>query len=146
MRGFILFCILFPGHGFAACNIVDGKAHGSCAGVTVNQGAAKYFEITSYQSFSGVIAGATVYDSGVLYLSGICNNDIVVMTGGKLVLAGQVKGAVRNEGGIVQIDGQAASLIANGGSTTISGMVSIVSGNGLVTYELGAVVNGRPIE
>lgn len=141
-----LVSLLLPICVHAACNIVNGKAYGDCAGISINNVSKGVIKVSAYQSESGIIAGATVLSGGTLYLSGISNGDIVVKKGAKLSVTGIVDGSVKNNGGVVEIEGEVGSVIANGGSTTISGIVLYVTGTGKVIYKNGAVVGGKPVE
>jgi hypothetical protein len=62
----------------AACNIVGGKPYGDCAGVRVNESSKGHLAVRSYTSEGANIDGATVQKGGVLELSGISNENIVV--------------------------------------------------------------------
>lgn len=142
----LILSFLLPVHSYSACNIVNGKAYGDCAGVTVNSGSKGKLKVSSYMSESGIIKGARVLSGGSLFLSGISYGDIVVSKGGKLVVTGIVIGTIRNNGGTVKIEGEVSTVIANSGSTTIAGIVSYVTGSGKVSYRSGAVIGGKPVE
>lgn len=135
---------LFAINANAACNIVNGKAYGDCAGVTVNQNTKGIIIVSSYKSESGIIDGARVKSGGSLRLSGICNGDIEVSKGGTLTVTGIVNGIVKNNGGIVEIEGLVSHVSANSGKTTIGGSVSSVSGVSKIIYKSGAVIGGVP--
>ena len=115
--------VLVPIYGHTACNIVNGKAYGDCAGVTLNNGSNDFIKVSSYKSESGIIDGANVLAGGTLYLSGISNGDIVVSKSAKLTVTGIVNGTVKNNGGTVIIEGDVTGVVANRGSTTIGGIV-----------------------
>ncbi len=138
---FVIF-VFYSGCSYAACNIVDGKAYGDCAGVSINKSPAQFLKVSSYISEGGIINGAKIYTGGTLYLSGISNSDITVAKGGKLTVTGIVNATIINNGGIVKIEGDVSSLIAKGGKTIIGGIVSHVSGNAKVIYKPGAVISG----
>ena len=142
----VLLFLLVPIYGHAACNILNGKAYGNCAGVNVNKGSKGFIKVSTYKTESGIIAGANVLSGGILFLSGISNGDIVVSKRAKLTVTGIVNGTVINNGGTVEIEGEVDSVAANGGSTTIGGTVSYVTGDGKVVYKSGAVVGGSPVE
>ena len=141
-----LLFLLVPICGNAACNIIDGKAYGDCADVSINYGSKGIINVTVYKSESGIITGANVHAGGTLYFSGISSGDIVVDKSAKLTVTGIVNGTIRNNGGYVEIEGEVDSVVANAGSTTISGIVSYVTGNGKVIYKSGAVIGGKPVE
>lgn len=141
---FIVLLASFAINANAACNIVNGKAHGDCAGVTLNQNIKGIITVTSHQSESGIIDGALVKSGGSLYLNGICNGDITVSKGGTLAVNGIVNGTVKNNGGHVEIEGQVSHLSANSGKTTIGGIVSSVSGESKIIFKSGSVVGGIP--
>lgn len=144
----LLSCALFCAHSLAhsACNIVNGKTYGDCAGVTINEAPSKFSIVSSYTSESGIISGARVENDGTFYLSGISNGNISVDSGGKLYVTGIVNGSVTNNGGLVEIEGDVSHVVANSGTTTISGIAGGVTGKGTVIYQKGAVINGRPVE
>lgn len=141
---FIIMSVLFALNANAACNIVNGKAYGDCAGVTVSQNTKGIITVSSYQSESGVIDGARVKSGGSLSLSGICNGNIEVSKGGTLTVTGIVNGTVKNNGGIIEIEGQVSHVSAISGKTTIGGIVSGVSGESKIIYRSGAVIGGVP--
>jgi hypothetical protein len=114
----------------AACNIVDGKAYGDCAGVTVRNGEKSPLNVRSSVFESSIVEGATVHPGGSLHLSGISNGDIVVKRGGRLLVTGVVNGAIRNNGGFVEIEGIVDHLSSDGGTATIGGQVGSFSGAG----------------
>lgn len=144
LLSFSLFCAHSWAH--SACNIVNGKAYGDCAGVTINAAPSKFSIVSTYSSESGIISGARVESGGTLYLSGISNGNISVASGGKLYVTGIVNGSVTNNGGLVEIEGDVSHVVANSGTTTISGTADSVTGEGKVTYQKGAVINGKPVE
>ncbi|MGA2332023.1 MAG: hypothetical protein ABSG75_09705 [Syntrophales bacterium] len=98
-----IFSFLFPTHSYSACNIINGRAYGDCAGVTVNSGSKGNIKVSSYVSESGIIKGARVLHGCTLLLSGICDGDIVVSKSGKLIVMGTVNGTIINNGGTVEI-------------------------------------------
>lgn len=102
-----------PGH--AACNIINGKAYGDCAGVRINEGIKGHLTVRSYTSEAGIIEGATVLKGGELDLSGISNGDIAVHKGARLRLTGIVNGTVNNLGGNVEVEGTLNHLHTIGG-------------------------------
>ena len=133
-----------PSH--AACNIVDGKAYGDCAGVRINEGIKGKLTVRSYTSEGGIIEGATILKGGELDLRGISNGDITVYEGARLRLTGIVNGTVSNLGGNVEVEGMLEHLHTTGGEVVIGGSVGSVSGNGPASYKKGAVVGGVPVE
>ena len=133
-----------PSH--AACNIIDGKAYGDCAGVRINEGIKGHLTVRAYTAESGIIAGANVLKGGELALSGMSNGDITVHEGGRLVVTGIVDGTVKNLGGSVEIEGMLEHLHTVGGSVLIGGTVGTVSGPGPISYKKGAVVGGVPLQ
>ncbi len=137
---------LLPVYSYAACNIVNGKMYGDCAGVTLNNGSKGIIKVSSYKAESGIIDGARVLAGGSLYLSGISNGDITVNKNGKLVVTGIVNGAVKNNGGVIEVEGEVSSVVANAGNTIISGIVSYVRGSGKIVYKSGAVIAGQPVK
>lgn len=98
--------------------------------------------VTSTVSESGIIKGAKVRSGGSLYFNGISNGDITVSKGGFLLVSGIVNGTVKNNGGIVKIDGQVDHVSAQSGEVTIAGIVSRVSGPSKIDYKSGAVISG----
>ncbi len=130
----------------AACNIVNGKAYGDCADVTVNRGTKPALQVRSASSASGIGGGATVFADGSLYLSGISNGDITVYRKGRLFLSGIVNGTVRNLGGVVEVDGILDSLFTTGGEVTVGGTIGSVSGPGAVVFRRGSVLGGTPFD
>lgn len=138
------FLALYSFGAHAACNIVNGKAYGDCAGVTVNNQSKGVITVSSYQSESGIIQGARVLSGGTLSLSGISNGNVTVSKGGSLLVTGIVNGIVENNGGSVEIEGQVNHVAAQSGKTVIAGTVSSVSGNTHVIYKSGAVIGGVP--
>jgi hypothetical protein len=130
----------------AACNIIDGKAYGDCAGVTVNQGTKPPLQVRGALSESGIVAGATVFGGGSLHLSGISNGDVTIQKGGRLILTGVVNGTVRNLGGTVEIEGTLESLFTISGKVTVAGTVGSVAGPGAVTFRRGSVLGSTPFE
>jgi len=141
-----IFSVLFPTYSYSACNIINGKAYGDYAGVTVNYGSKGNIKVSSYVSESGIIEGARILPGGTLFLSGICNGDIVVSKSGKVTVTGSVNGTIINNGGTVEIEGDVSAVVANYGSTTISGTVAHITGKGKVSYRKGAVIGGKPVE
>lgn len=130
----------------AACNVVDGKAYGDCAGVRVVEGTNGHLTIRSDRSESAIIDGATILRGGTLHLSGVSNGDILVHRGASLRLTGVVNGTIKNEGGTVEVEGLASRVHTNGGNVVIGGNVGSVSGEGTVTYKRGALIGGVPVE
>jgi hypothetical protein len=133
-------------HCYGACNIIDGKAYGDCAGVRINEGIKGRLTVRSYITESGIIAGANVLNGSELALSGISNGDVTVHEGRRLVLTGMVQGTVKNLGGSVEIEGMLEHLYTTGGSVLVGGTVGSVSGPGPVRYKKGAVVGGVPLQ
>ena len=131
---------------YAACNIVEGKAYGDCAGVAVNRGTSPFLEVRGASSENGIVTGATVYPGGSFHLYGISTGDITVHKGARLSVSGVVNGTVRNLGGTVDIEGTSASLFTLGGVVTIGGTVGSVSGSGAVHFRRGSVLGGTPFE
>jgi hypothetical protein len=129
----------------AACNIFGGKPYGDCSGVTVRNGEKPSLRVRSSVIESAIVAGATVYPGGSLELSGISNGDIVVKSGGRLFVTGTVNGAIRNDGGSVEIEGIVTHLASNGGSATIGGQLDSFSGSGPVLFKKGAIFHGAPL-
>ena len=74
------------------------------------------------------------------------NGDILVKKGGHLSVTGVVNAAVRNEGGVVEIEGSVSQLISNGGRAVVDGQVGNVSGSGPVTFNKGSVLQGAPLK
>ncbi len=130
----------------AACNIVNGKAYGDCAGVTVRRGTTPHLEIRDARSEGGISAGATVYAGGSYSLSGVSNGDIVVHRGGRLFVSGIVNGQIRNLGGAVELEGSARSLLTIGGEVVVGGTVGTVAGPGAVHFRTGSVLGGVPFQ
>jgi hypothetical protein len=130
----------------AACNIINGKAYGDCAGVTVNQGTKPPLQIRGVRAESGIVAGATVFGGGSLHLSGISNGDITIQKDGRLILTGVVNGTVRNLGGTAEIEGALDFLFTTGGKVVVAGTVGSVAGPGAVTFRRGSVLGGTPFE
>jgi hypothetical protein len=132
--------------GYAACNVVDGKAYGDCAGVRFNDGIKGHLTVRTYISESGIIDGATVLNGGELDLSGISNGNITVHEGARLRMSGVVNGTVTNLGGNIEIEGTLDHLHTTGGEVVIGGSVGSISGSGSVSYKKGAVVGGVPFK
>jgi len=130
----------------AACNIVNGKAYGDCAGVRINEELKGHLTVRSYTSEAGIIEGATVLKGGSLDLSGISNGDIAVHKGARFQLTGLVNGTVNNLGGNVEVEGTANYVHIMGGQTVIGGSVGAISGTGPIKYKKGAVVGGIPVK
>ncbi len=131
---------------YAACNIIDGKKYGDCAGVTINQENKGHLTVTSVVHESGIIEGATIRNGGVLNLSGMSTGDIIVSRGGELNVSGIVNGTIMNNGGSVEVEGIAQRILTKSGRVTIGGIVEGVTGWGAVVYRKGAVVGGAPVE
>ena len=128
----------------AACNIVNGKAYGDCAGVTVNTGRTAFQVIDRYHSLAGVSEGAQVRSGGSLSVSGLADRVIVEMGG-----AAYVSGVVRllEVSGTASITGQVTSIILrDGGRVTIEGVVGGITGEGTAVLEAGSVIGGLPTE
>jgi len=144
----LLIALLFvvPAAADAACNIVNGKAYGDCPGVTVRQGTRPALDIRSHVTESAIVAGAIVYSGGSLHLSGISNGDILVKRGGHLTVTGIVNATIRNEGGIVDVEGTVDNLISSGGNVVVGGQVGNFGGAGPATFKKGAVLRGMPLE
>ena len=140
------FIFLPPVNANAACNIVNGKAYGDCQNVTVRQGENAAIYVRSHTIENAIISGATVYAGGYLHLGGVCNGDINVKKGGQLFLTGVVNGTIRNEGGILEIDGIVSRVVSNGGKASVGGQVDTFSGNGPATFNKGAVLQGLSLE
>jgi len=130
----------------SACNVVNGEAYGDCSHVNIKTVKDEALIISSSRSESGIISSVIIKRGGLLKLSGISVGDITVEAGGLLEISGQVNGAIINNGGKVKVNGIAWVIRMNGGSVDISGVVESVSGSGLVTYQKGAVVGGRPVK
>ena len=60
---------------------------------------------------------------------------------------GTVNGSITNNGGTVNVQGQASALITNSGTTTVGGIIGDVSGRSRskIKYQNGAVVGGKPV-
>ncbi|WP_394809252.1 hypothetical protein [Nitrosomonas sp.] len=129
----------------AACNIINGKAYGDCAGTQINKGIKGHLTVRSSISESGIIAGATILKGGQLHLSGISNGDIEVHKGALLRLTGTVNGTVNNLDGNVEVEGTLNHLHTIGGKVIIGGSVKYASGKGCISYKKGAVVNEMPV-
>src|SRR5215213_11620193 len=84
---------------WAVCNVVNGRAYGDCAGVTVNTGRQAFSEVKTYQHITGVSEGARVLSGGTLTVSGIAEV-VEVQPGGHAHVQGIVN-ALRNNGGTV---------------------------------------------
>lgn len=130
------------GHSIAACNIANGNAYGDCANVQVNTGSKKHLKVRGHASESRTIEGATVFSGASLALSGVSNSDITVNKGGALHVSGVVNGAIKNLGGVVEIEGSVQEVQTTGGRVVIGGIVGTVTGTGAVTYKKGAVIGG----
>jgi autotransporter passenger strand-loop-strand repeat protein len=130
----------------SACNVVNGEAYGDCNQVNVKTIKDEALIISSSRSESGIISSAIIKRGGLLKLSGISVGDITVEAGGLLEISGQVNGSIINNGGKVKVNGIVRVIRMNGGAVDISGVVESVSGSGLVTYQKGAVIGGRPVK
>lgn len=130
-----------PSVSAAACNIVDGIAHGDCAGVVVNTSPRPALEVSGFWAEGGMVEGATVLAGGYLILSGISTGDIHVHPGGRLRVSGTVSGTVFSAGD-VQIDGMASAVVATGGKVSVSGVVGRLSGSADFALEAGSVAEG----
>lgn len=84
---------------YAACNVVDGKTYGDCAGVRVIEGTKGHLTVRAPTSEAAIIDGATILKGGALELSGISNGDITVHRGGQVIIGGNV-GSVSGEGAV----------------------------------------------
>lgn len=128
----------------AACNIIDGKAYGDCAGVTVKTGSEPFREVAGYASISGISEGARVLLGGSLSASGISDR-IIVEKGGRADVGGQV-GSLQVAGSAT-ITGMVDSVIlVEGGEITLEGMAGRISGQGEAHLAAGSVVGGFPLE
>lgn len=87
-----------------------------------------------------------MHAGGSLHLSGISSGDIVVKRGGRLVVTGVVNGTVRNDGGVVEIEGIVDHLSSEGGTVLVGGQVGSYSGSGPASFKKGAVLQGVPLE
>lgn len=138
--GFLVAGVFGGRPGMASnCSVTNGVAVGDC-------GPMKFRTITGAEQESKVIPRARVMSGGSFVLSGIVNGDLTVERGGSAVVRGTVNGSVINNGGTVEIRGTAMRVQANGGETTIYGMVQSVSGSGTVRYKAGSIVGGTRIE
>jgi hypothetical protein len=142
----VLMLLVSPMLHANSCNIVNGKAYGNCGNVNVNTKSKGILEVKKAITEPGIIIGAVVYEGGILYLAGICNGNIEIKKGGKVIVSGVVNGTIVNGGGHVDIEGIAQNVLANSGSTIISGTVTQISGSGEIKYVKGAVVSGVPVE
>jgi len=128
------------------CNVLNGEYYGDCSSVEAD----KRFEgsiIRNYREVSSIINTAHVGFGGTLKLTGICNGDITVDKGGKLVMSGVVNGTIINKGGFVEVSGQANVVMSISGETVIAGVVDRVSqSDGRVHYKSNAVVGGKRIK
>lgn len=148
-----LFALCTSSTAHAGCHVHNGEVSGDCSGVTViyngkeiptggkatvQQSVTVHKEVnkepivvTGLQTERGVIHGATVKEGGELRLYGISNGDITVAKGATLIVEGQVKGRIVNNGGNVTVKGIAASIENHdGGSVTVSGIVNRMTGDG----------------
>lgn len=137
-----LFLASIASGGFAACNVVNGEAHGDCSGVTVNTGRSAFQVVDTYRALTGVSEGAHVLSGGSLSVSGTATR-VIVEQGGTAHVTGIVQ---RLEvSGSARVSGRASSImLRDGGRVTIEGMVGQISGNGTALLEAGSVVAGRP--
>ena len=142
----LLIFLLSVADTYAACNIIDGRGYGDCAGVNIRSGPQKALEVRGHIAESAIVEGATVYAGGSLNLSGISNGDILVHRGAQFTLTGVVNGAIRNEGGSIRIEGIVHRLESNGGNVVVGGNVGSVSGSGPITFKIGSVLGGIPLE
>jgi hypothetical protein len=129
-----------------ACNIVDGKGYGDCAGIRISNESKGHLTVRSHRTETAIIDGATVLKGGALELLGVSTGDITVHQGGKLHIAGVVSGTVTNLGGTVEVEGVVDHLRATGGRNVVGGVVGSVSGEGAVNFKKGAVLGGEPLE
>jgi len=137
--------ILLPFSVYSACNTVNGKSYGDCSNTSQNSRQQGFIKVTANKHVTGIIHGASISSGGFLKLSGISNGDISVNRGGKLIVNGTVNGSITNNGGTVNVQGQASTLIANSGNTTVGGIIGQVNGRGRIKYQNGAVVDGKPV-
>ncbi len=126
----------------AACNIVNGRAYGDCAGVTVNTGSTPFQVIGTYRSRSGISEGAQVLSGGSLSVSGIADR-VIVEQGGTAHISGTVQ---RLEvSGVAHVSGTVNSiLLRDSGCVIVEGIVGGISGNGTALLETGSADAGRP--
>lgn len=137
---FLVTGVFGGGPGMASnCSVTNGVAVGDC-------GPMKFRTITGAEQESKVIPGARIMSGGSFVLSGIVNGDLIVERGGSAIVRGTVNGSVINNGGTVEIRGTAMRVQANGGETTIYGIVQSVGGSGTVRYKTGAFVGGVRVE
>jgi hypothetical protein len=54
-----------------------------------------------------------------------------------------VYGTITNNGGVIEIEGDVSYVVANLGTTLISGIADGVFGKGKVVYRKGAVIGGE---
>ena len=138
--GCVLAIVIGARPGLAGnCSVSNGVAVGDC-------GPMKFRTVTGIEHEDKVIPGARVMSGGSFVLSGVSNGDLTVDRGGSAVVSGTVNGSVINNGGTVEIRGTVTRLQANGGETTVYGIVQAVSGSGTVRYKAGAIVAGTRIE
>ncbi|PKH03193.1 hypothetical protein CXF72_07675 [Psychromonas sp. MB-3u-54] len=142
----MLLSVLLPFSAYSACNTVNGKSYGDCSHTSLDSRQQGYVKVTSNKHVTGMIRGATIYSGGFLKLSGISNGDISVNRGGKLIVNGIVNGVISNNGGTINVEGQASTINANSGFTTIGGIIGRVNGRGKIKYQNGAVVGGKPVK
>ncbi|EDQ04483.1 hypothetical protein DSM14862_02118 [Sulfitobacter indolifex] len=139
-----LMSVLLATSATTACNIVNGRAHGDCAGVTVNIGRTAYQVVNSFSLLSGVSEGAQVLSGGSLRVSGLADH-VVVERGGTAYVSGIVK---RLEvSGAANISGQVTSIfLRDGGRVAIEGIVGDILGDGTAVLEAGSVIGGHLTE
>lgn len=86
-------------------------------------------DITGPTTLSGNVEGVVTVEEGAeLRLTGEVTGDVVVKHRGALVLIGQVKGAVRNEGGAVDIFGFVGRVEDLGETETYVSRGAIIGG------------------
>jgi cytoskeletal protein CcmA (bactofilin family) len=110
----------------------------------IDEDCAGPLEIVGQTSISAVVTGnVTVPDGAALRLGGQVNGDIVVRPGGSLVLIGTVKGAVRNEGGAVDIFGFVGRVSDTGNTESFVSRGAIIGGRrASVPSKLSAFLRG----
>lgn len=141
----LLILILSYINGYTSCNIVNGNIYGDCSNVKFSNKSKGIIRVSKNKEESGIIDGAIVLPGGNLYFTGISNGDIIVSKNSQLTITG-ICDSVKNNGGIVYIEGNVDNVVANGGKTIISGVVSNISGNGKIIYKKGAFVNNKLVK
>jgi hypothetical protein len=138
-----LLCTLFiavPNVQAGNCLVQGSKKIGDCEGVTVNVGPGKPLNVKSSGYFSGNYGSVVVYPGADASISGN-TDEIIVKRGAMLSLNGN-SGNIRVEGEARLMGNADWVFVAKGGTVTISGIVSGVSGPGKVIRLPGAIVNG----